>query len=209
MREPFSACVGAVCSADIAVPEHGREVRFYTRVLTTGKQPVWRDDLMNNHGVPVVGLGDRADYPDLPLQWMPHIQVADVAVSVARALERGGKALMHTKGDDGASLWAVLQDPNGAAFGVIPVVPADALPPAADGPVGRIGWLDLTVPDAETTRDFYQAVVGWTSEAFEMGDGAERYADYVMVDAAGKPTAGVCHRRGPNAGLPPVWAWHS
>jgi len=58
----------------------------------------------------------------------------------------------------------VLLDPNGAAFGVVPVVPAEAMPPAdghespdspdATAAVGRIAWLDLTVPDADATRDF-------------------------------------------------------
>jgi uncharacterized protein len=205
MPEEFSACAGAVCSADIAVPEHEREFRFYTQVLTTGERPLWSDDLLNNLGVPVIGLGNRADYRDLPLQWMPHIQVADVAASAKRAVELGGKELMHTKGDDGTSPWAVLQDPNGAAFGVIPVLPEDALPSPAEGPVGRLVWLDLTVRDADRTRDFYQAVVGWSYEAFAMGEGDDRYADYVMLDAAGNATAGVCHARGPNAGLPPVW----
>ena len=32
---PFVAGVGAVLSADIAVREHEREVRFYSRVLST------------------------------------------------------------------------------------------------------------------------------------------------------------------------------
>lgn len=31
--------VGGVLSADIAVPEHEREVRFYSRILSTGKKP--------------------------------------------------------------------------------------------------------------------------------------------------------------------------
>jgi hypothetical protein len=33
------------------------------------------------------------------------------------------------------------------------------LPPATAGPVGRIGWLDLTVPDAVATRDFYRPYI--------------------------------------------------
>lgn len=76
MSEPFVASVGAVLSADIAVPEHEREVRCYSRVL---------------------GLG--------------------------------GSELMHARDDDGTSQWAVLLHPNGAAFGVIPVVAAEAISP--------------------------------------------------------------------------------
>ncbi len=68
-------------------------------------------------------------------------------------------------------------------------------------PVGAIGWTDLTVPDAPEIRDFYAAVVGWDPSPVDMSG----YADYVMHDAAGTPVAGVCHARGVNADLPPVW----
>ena len=211
MSEPFVARVGAVLSADIAVPEHQREMRFYSRVLGTGENPLWREaDLMNNLGIPIIGLGAQSDgTAHLPLQWMPHIQVADVAASARRALDLGGSELMHGRDGDGRSQWAVLADPNGAAFGIIPVVPAEAIPAppptGASAAVGRIQWLDLTVPDASATRDFYRQVVGWSVEEVEMVDGGERYADYNMLGEDGGPAAGVCHARGGNAGLPPVW----
>jgi hypothetical protein len=214
MSGTFVRGVGAVFSADIAVPEHEREVRFYSRVLSTGADPLWREpDLMNNRGMPIIGLGARgAAYAHLPLQWMPHIQVADVAASVQRALDLGASVLMHAKADDGKSQWAVLLDPNAAAFGIIPVVPAEAMPssdgaglPDAAGPVGRIGWLDLTVPDASATQDFYRRVVGWSVQPVEMQDGGERYADYHLLGEAGNPVAGVRHARGVNVGLPQVW----
>lgn len=210
MSQPFLPRVGAVFSADIAVPDHERELRFYSRVLSTGDEPLWReDDLMNNLGMPVIGLGAQTPaYADLPLQWMPHIQVADVAESAARALEAGGRELMHAKGPDGTSQWAVLVDPNDVAFGIIPVVPEDAMPPIegeAASRVGRIAWMDLTVPNASATRDFYARVVGWTVEDVEVRDGDERYADYNMLGEDGTPAAGVCHARGVNADLPPVW----
>jgi predicted enzyme related to lactoylglutathione lyase len=69
--------------------------------------------------------------------------------------------------------------------------------------VGSISWFDLTVADATSVRDFYKAVVGWTTSDVAMGE----YADYCMhplAEGAG-PVAGVCHARGENADLPPVW----
>jgi uncharacterized protein len=210
MSETFVPGVGAVFSADIAVPDHEREARFYSRVLGTGDPPLWREqDLMNNLGMPIIGLGARrAEHAHLPLQWMPHIQVADVGASVRRALDLGGSVLMRAGGDQ----WAVLLDPNAAAFGIVPVVPAEAIPSgggaASSGPAGRVGriyWLDLTVPDAAATRDFYRQVVGWSVQDVEMKDGGKRYADYNMLREDGTPAAGVCHARGVNVGLPPVW----
>ena len=69
-------------------------------------------------------------------------------------------------------------------------------------PVGSIGWCDLTVPGADTVRDFYRDVVGWTATDVDMGG----YADYVMSQPFnGTATTGVCWARGANEGLPPVW----
>ncbi len=213
MSDPLVTGVGGVVSADIAVPEHEREVRFYSRVLSTGENPLWREDLMNNLGMPIIGLGAQsAEYAHLPLQWMPHIQVADVAASVGRALDLGGSQLMHAKDDDGKSQWAALFDPNGAAFGIIPIVSAESAP-STDGAesrdaevgMGRIAWLDLTVSDASATRDFYREVVGWSVQEVEMEDEKGRYSDYNLLSDDGNPAAGVCQARGVNQGLPPIW----
>lgn len=89
MSDRFVPGIGAVFSADIAVPEHERERRFYSRVLCTGEAPLWREnDLTNNQGTPIIGLGARSpEHDQRPLQWMPHIQGADVA-AVRRAPEQ-------------------------------------------------------------------------------------------------------------------------
>ena len=73
------------------------------------------------------------------------------------------------------------------------------MPPTA---IGSIGWVDLTVPDAERVKQFYAAVVGWAPEPVDMGG----YADFNMTSPSnGQPMAGVCHRRGVNADLPAQW----
>lgn len=65
----------------------------------------------------------------------------------------------------------------------------------------NIAWLDLTVPNAEELRDFYSNVAGLTAEPLDMGG----YSDFVMRDRDGNSLAGVCHARGGNTGIPPVW----
>lgn len=67
---------------------------------------------------------------------------------------------------------------------------------------GTLAWLDLTVADAASIRDFYSAVIGWAPSPVRMGD----YDDYNMTPPGGdKPAAGICHARGENAKLPPQW----
>ena len=67
---------------------------------------------------------------------------------------------------------------------------------------GAINWIDLTVPDAERVRDFYEQVVGWKVKSVGMGS----YQDYAMTsESGGRSVAGICHARGMNEGIPPVW----
>lgn len=72
---------------------------------------------------------------------------------------------------------------------------------AAKPETGSIGWIDLTVGDATSLRDFYTAVVGWGSDDVSMGD----YNDFAMTAQEGDAVAGICHARGSNAELPPGW----
>ena len=66
---------------------------------------------------------------------------------------------------------------------------------------GSITWHDLTVADAESVGDFYEAVAGWKPSPVEMGG----YSDFSMLDGDGNCVSGVCHARGINADLPPQW----
>lgn len=195
--------IGGVLSADIAVPEHERELAFYSQVLTTGPTPPWRDDLSNSRGQPVIGLGERVpEYESLPLQWMPHFQVADIAASAARAVELGGRELMHGKDESGRSQWAVLVDPAGAAFGLVPVVEGEANGAGDDGQPGRVGciaWLALVVPDVAAACGFYEQVIGWTAAT----DGDESRCE--MRGPAGGAAAEILARGDGTAGLPSVW----
>ena len=66
---------------------------------------------------------------------------------------------------------------------------------------GTITWTDITVDNAESLRDFYQSVTGWSPEPLSMGG----YSDFLMNDADGESVAGICHARDGNATLPAQW----
>lgn len=71
--------------------------------------------------------------------------------------------------------------------------------------IGSIISADLTVENAEVTRDFYKQVIGWDAESLEMKDAKGAYADYVVKDVDGNWVGGICHSRGVNLGIPPQW----
>lgn len=209
MHSPFVHGVGGVISADIAVPEHQREIEFYASLLTTGEVPLWRNDLMNNLGAPVIGLGQRKpEYSALPLQWMPHFQVADIASSVACAVEMGGNELMHGKTEGGESQWAVMTDSFGAAFGLIPEVPQESSDPEPESPRGCIAWLSLTVPDACASQAFYQSVIGWQSSPFKPTSEKPAAAKFEMRIDSERVAAEIIRADDELNLIPPVWLIH-
>lgn len=68
--------------------------------------------------------------------------------------------------------------------------------------IGTIGWIDLTVDQAEEIKDFYSKVVGWKAEPVSMGD----YNDFSMIaPESGQSAAGICHAQGTNEGIPAKW----
>lgn len=70
---------------------------------------------------------------------------------------------------------------------------------------GSVAGVDLTVPDAAALRDFYAAVVGWEHDGWQTKDEHGAYEDYFMRPPGAASVAGICHQRGENADLPPVW----
>jgi len=68
--------------------------------------------------------------------------------------------------------------------------------------LGSIVWTDLTIPNATEVKDFYKSVIGWDSQDFSLGD----YNDYVVCnEGTENAVAGICHAKGSNANIPPVW----
>lgn len=67
---------------------------------------------------------------------------------------------------------------------------------------GSIGWIDLTVNNAEELKNFYSEVTGWKPENVSMGN----YNDFNMISpSADVPVAGICHKRGSNSEIPSQW----
>ncbi len=69
------------------------------------------------------------------------------------------------------------------------------------GRIGQISWIDLTVDDAASIRDFYCDVVGRQWQAHNMG----AYDDFDIQPPGGETITGICHARDSNASMPPYW----
>lgn len=54
----------------------------------------------------------------IPSQWIIYISVENVAESLAKALEMGGKSIHEIKNKEGNLQFAIVEDPAGAVFGL-------------------------------------------------------------------------------------------
>lgn len=76
----------------------------------------------------------------------------------------------------------------------------------SDSRTGAIGWIDLTVDNAEEIRKFYETVTGWRSSPVPMKDRMGDYHDHCLSPPeTDNPVAGICHSRGSNANVPSSW----
>ena len=104
-----------------------------------------------------------------PPSWLAYTEVPDADATIEQAVKLGAKVLLPAMTVPQAGRFAVLQDPQGAVFGVI--TSETPLQPETD-PVPRdFSWHELTTTDQPAAIRFYESLFGWEKKSeFDMGD---------------------------------------
>lgn len=136
---------------------------------------------------------------DTPPSWLMYIAAPDVDATAEAAQRLGGKLLKAPTDIPGIGRFAVLSDPQGAAFAVF--MPAMAAPPrATPAPAGRFSWHELATIDPQGALAFYAQLFGWTrGPAHDMGAGGL----YQIIEHAGVQIGGMHVLQDPSK--PPRW----
>ena|SRR5688572_25694656 len=120
---------------------------------------------------PVAGIMQiPADLPaEFPAHWVNYIGTRDVDATADAAVRAGGSVIKQPSDMPGAGRYAVLQDPQGAAFAIID--PENARPEAAGRPSpGGFSWHELATSDHEAAFAFYSELFGWNAmQRMDMG----------------------------------------
>jgi predicted enzyme related to lactoylglutathione lyase len=116
--------VGALCWTELMTRDTAKAKAFYsaligwkTEEMPMGPMPYTlykRVDGVNAGGMMAI----PADMPQVPPHWLSYIQVENVGKTIERSTSLGGKTLVPAMMVPGVGEFAVLQDPQGAAFGV-------------------------------------------------------------------------------------------
>jgi uncharacterized protein len=142
----------------------------------------------------IAPLGDMAA-AGVPPHWNTYISVTDCDATVGLVEKAGGSVMMPPMDVMDAGRMALVADPTG---GIVALWQAKNHPGA--GLVNENGawsWNELTTPDIPKAAEFYNKVLGWTSETHA---GAMPYTEF-KVD--GNSIGGAMNP--PMPGMPTAW----
>lgn len=108
------------------------------------------------------GFGPAQD--GAPAHWLGHIAVESADNAAERAEAAGGTVVAAPMDIPEVGRAAVIGDPQGAVFSVFA--------PRGESPTseGVFVWDELLTSDVEGAKQFYGAVVGWTTADMDMGE---------------------------------------
>jgi predicted enzyme related to lactoylglutathione lyase len=139
------------------------------------------------------------DGPATPPHWIIYVGTPDVDATVEAAEKLGGKILKPAADIPNVGRFAVLSDPQGAAFAVFTPssMPEEGILPS--GGVGDFTWHELATTDPDAALNFYTELFGWSKgAAHDMGE-----MIYHIVTLDGKDVGGVYKAR--DNTTPPNW----
>ena len=140
------------------------------------------------------------DQSATPPHWIIYIGTPDVDETVAAAEKLGGKVLKPASDIPNVGRFAVLSDPQGAAFAVFTPAPSSDDGMSPGGSVGDFTWHELATTDPGSAFDFYAELFGWTKgAAHDMGE----MGVYQLVSHDGKEVGGIYKAR--DNSTPPSW----
>ena len=118
--------------------------------------------------VPMGGLLATATMGGSP-RWLSFIASTNTDETARQAVSLGGKVLKEPVDLATGGRAAILQDPQGAVFGVWSS-DSDESPVPPDVPLGGISWHELATTDRTAAFPFYQALFGWhETSSMDMG----------------------------------------
>jgi predicted enzyme related to lactoylglutathione lyase len=143
----------------------------------------------------IAPLGDAAA-AGVPPHWNSYVSVSDVDASAALVPGAGGTVMMEPFDVLDVGRMAIVADPTG---GIIALWQAKNH--AGAGLVNENGawsWNELMTPDVPKAAEFYNKVLGWTSETH--GEGAGAYTEFKVN---GQSIGGAMNP--PMPGIPTMW----
>jgi predicted enzyme related to lactoylglutathione lyase len=177
---------------------------FYSRVVPWKAEDsgmpsysLWMSGKVRAGGLMALPADDGSATPP---HWIIYVGTPDVDATVEAAEKLGGKVLKPASDIPNVGRFAVLSDPQGAAFAVFTPAstPEDGL--SSSGGIGDFTWHELATTDLDAALGFYSELFGWEKgAAHDMGDAGV----YQIISHGGQDVGGIWKAR--DNSTPPTW----
>lgn len=184
---------GKVVWHDLVTPDIDQAKAFYGGLFGwTFKDLSGGYSLASHKGRYVAGIA-RLDKNGRSSHWLPLVSVLDVDGVLKQAVEKGGKTLLRPFEMADRGRIAVLNDPQGAAFGIVRSSHGDP----ADGDPEINGWLwnEIWTDDLPGAIAFYTAVGG-----YRLAEKTITEVPYRFFERDGRPRVGLLEKPSPEIG---------
>jgi predicted enzyme related to lactoylglutathione lyase len=151
----------------------------------------------------VMEMPEEVSASGAPPHWMAYVAVEDVRAISAKTTEAGGTILKEATDVPGAGSFAVLADPQGAAFAVYSSE-SEEQGAQEPSPLGRFSWNELAASDYKGALAFYSDLFGWEPhDAMDMGEAGI----YQIYGRGSEPFGGMFNKPDEMPG-PPMWLYY-
>ncbi len=135
--------------------------------------------------------------------WIGYIGVVDVDAYVKNASQAGGVVRRAAEDIPGVGRFAVMADPQGAAFVLFKGSSEQRPPQPPAGTPGMVGWHELHAGERVNAFAFYSDLFGWTqADAIDMGP----MGIYQIFKTGAEPVGGMMTKM---AEMPvPMWLYY-
>ncbi|MBT8137803.1 MAG: VOC family protein [Gammaproteobacteria bacterium] len=148
----------------------------------------------------VMAIPAEAQAGGAPQHWLMYIATPDVERSAAQAVDNGASVYVPPADLPDVGRFAVLADPQGAAFALYAPTEPPQDKPFAPG-LGDVSWHELVTTNYAAAMNFYGEQFGWVmTEAMDMGD----MGAYQMFGRHGVSLGGM-YNKTPDMPAPPRW----
>jgi uncharacterized protein len=215
-REKAMNNVGRFIWYDLMTSDPKAAAQFYGEIVgwTTESGPKGGGYTLWKAGQQAIGglmtLDDDAKKQGIPPYWIGYVESADVDATVKKAVKLGGRILHPSEDIASVGRFAVLADPQGAAFVSFKPIPPVMTKGRSDSEtaqdhraLGHLSWAELNTTDWKSAWTFYRDLFGWQpTRSMDMGPD---FGEYFMFGTDSEVSMGGMSNAANMMHAPPHW----
>ncbi|MCG8555690.1 MAG: VOC family protein [Proteobacteria bacterium] len=208
MAELSTHTPGSFCWVDLATTDAAAAKAFYSELFGWTAQDMPAGDagtytMFFKQGKSVCGaygMNEQMRSQGVPPHWASYVAVDSADQAAARAKELGAEILQPAFDVMTIGRMAVIKDPQGAVLSLWQPKEDDRTMLVNEP--GCWSWNELQTTDTAAAKNFYQSLLGWTSEVQKGATGQ----DYTSFKNGERPAAGMLEIQKEWGPVPPHWA---